>query len=102
MILYGIYTGDDTEIKVICFLYRKDLNDFTVSDPVAFSQNLPERKQREIVSEVVRNLLDKSLPEPGKPDNRKITKVVKEAGAVAGPALLGALLQYLLNNNGGK
>lgn len=99
MLLYGIYTGDDLEIKVICFLYRKDLNDFTVSDPISFSRNLPERRQNEIVSEVVRNLLDKSLPEPGKPDNRKIKKIVEDAGAVAGPALLTGLIQYLLNNN---
>jgi hypothetical protein len=99
MLLYGIYTGDDLEIKVICFLYRKDLNDFTVSDPVSFNRNLPERRQNEIVSEVVRDLLDKSLPEPGQPDSRKIKKVVADAGVVAGPALLAALMQYLLNNS---
>ena len=75
MLLYGIYTGDDVEIKVICFLYRKDLNDFTVSDPISFKADLPERRQNEIVSEVVRDLLkNQSL-------KNKLNFILKVAGS---------------------
>ena len=96
MIMWGVYTGDDTEIEFICFLYRQDLDDFSVSNTVRFNEKLPERRKQEIVSDTVRTLLERSLPEPGQPDSRKIAANVKAAGS-EGRSLLPALLTFLLS-----
>jgi len=95
MMLWGVYSGDDTEIKVICFLYRRDLNDFTASDALTFRRQMPERQQQEEVSRVVADLFDKSMPKLGEPDTRKIPVVLKKAGA-EGKALMPALTPILL------
>lgn len=97
MLLWGVYSGDDAEIKVICFLYRKNLNDFVASDPLTFTDKMPERVQKEELSSVVKELFEKSLPEPGSPDTRKISKSLKDAGDL-GKALLPAIGAYLLSN----
>ncbi len=95
MMLWGVYSGDDTEIKVICFLYRSDLNDFTVSEALTFKHKMPERQQQEEVSRVVADLFDKSMPKLGEPDTRKIPVALKKAGA-EGKALMPALTPFLL------
>lgn len=96
MLLWGVYSGDDVEIKVICFLYRLDLNDFTVSEALTFRHEMPERQQQEEVSRVVADLFDKSMPNLGEPDKRRIPVAVKEAAA-EGKALLPALNPILFS-----
>ncbi len=94
MMLWGVYSGDDTEIKVICFLYRRDLNDFTVSEALTFRHQMPERQQQEEVSRIVTDLFDKSMPKLGEPDTRKIPVALKKAGA-EGKALMPTIAPFL-------
>ena len=96
MLLWGVYSGDDVEIKVICFLYRRDLNDFTASEALTFNHQMPERQQQEEVSRVVADLFDKSMPKLGEPDARKIPVAIKKAGD-EGKALLPALNPFLIS-----
>jgi len=78
MVIWGRYTGDDKEIKVVYFLYRKDLNCFSVSDVLTYQADESERRKLELSSKAIRDLLENSLPVPGEPDHRKISKAVKE------------------------
>jgi len=98
MIIWGVYSGDDKEVRVVCFLYRLDLNIFSVSDVLTYSDDLPQRRKDELISKTVSNLIDKSLPEIGVPDSRKISQEVKKAAAVAGPALLTVILKELFSS----
>lgn len=95
MMLWGVYSGDDTEIKVICFLYRSDLNDFTVSEALTFKHKVPERQQQEEISRIVADMFDKSMPKLGEPDTRKISVSLKEA-AKEGKALMPVLTPFFL------
>jgi hypothetical protein len=100
MAIWGVYTGDDKEIKFVCFLYRKDLNAFTVSDVLKYEDGLSEVRQKELISKTVSDLIDRSLPNIGEADSRKISIAVKSAAGDAGKALVTVVLTYLATGSG--
>lgn len=61
IIIWGATMGDDTNMAFIGWLYRRDIDVITKTDPLLFKREMSKFEQESLVKEATVNLLKKSL-----------------------------------------
>ena len=101
ILIWSIYIGDDVQVKYIAFLYRRDIDTISVSNPDSITSKQSDVEKQEAARRTVRDLLAMSIDQP-KWTDKGITFVRKnkEELTFGITALLGILQQ--LHAGGGQ
>ncbi len=98
IIMWSATTGDDFEIALASYLYRRDLDAVSTTEPMRLSEHTSERVQENMVRKASMDLLQRSLEENPVGGNHEVVKALRENKEII--LSLGAILMTYLAETG--
>ena len=96
IIMWSATTGDDFEIAFASYLYRRDLNVVSATEPMRMSEHTSERVQESMVRKASKELLQHSLEDNPVGGDHEVVKALrenKELILIIGTVLLDSLAE---------